>query len=109
MTSKYTEEQVEQLLDYVNNILQPNNLPERVQGLELTSPVPTGVGTNLEGITTFEDLRSKNFVPGATGCGINGPSGDAEFNNITARGAMRAMLMEYQQKIIQCGTEFRTK
>jgi hypothetical protein len=55
-------------------------------------------------INGFEEwIRSSNFVAGATGFNIATDTGDAEFNNITARGELKTFLLTSSNQMAVAG------
>jgi hypothetical protein len=50
-------------------------------------------GTHIQIDGANKRIRSSNFATGATGFNINAATGDAEFNNITARGELKTFLL----------------
>jgi hypothetical protein len=55
--------------------------------------VGDSAGTYIEIDGLNKRIRSSNFATGATGFNIDADTGDAEFNNITARGELKTFLL----------------
>jgi hypothetical protein len=51
------------------------------------------IGIDLDGLNGV--VQSRNFSAGAKGFSLAGSNGDAEFNNLRARGAISALVLEY--------------
>jgi hypothetical protein len=62
---------------------------------------PAGNYILLDGAN--ERIRSSNFVTGASGFNIASTTGDAEFNNITARGEMKTFLLTSSNQMAIAG------
>ena len=52
-----------------------------------------------------DELKSQNYAAGSAGASIQGSTGDAEFNNIKARGAFRASVFEKGSVTATSGTQ----
>lgn len=59
----------------------------------LVGNVAGGTHIIIDGSSANQYIRSSNFVTGASGFNISAATGDAEFNNITARGELKTFLL----------------
>lgn len=83
-------------------------------GIIIDSSVPkiqvgdtSGVHIVLDG--AFERIRSSNFISGQSGFNIAANTGDAEFNNIVARGEIKTTLFTTQNQMAVAGDIMITK
>ena len=49
-------------------------------------------------------IRTSTYMPGLQGFNLDGTTGDAEFNNVDIRGALKASVFEYAQSLVMGGT-----
>lgn len=61
------------------------------------------LGADVLGLGSGDSFRSPNYVSGVAGWSIDG-TGDAEFNNITARGELRAFVFKINELSATAGT-----
>jgi hypothetical protein len=57
----------------------------------------------IDGSAANQYIRSSNFVTGASGFNISASTGDAEFNNITARGELKTFLFSSSNQMAVAG------
>lgn len=60
-------------------------------------------GTHIQIDGSNQRIRSSNFVAGASGFNISAITGDAEFNNITARGELKTFLLTSSNQMAVAG------